>query len=213
MNGFKELLYDWMGGNEVIFLAINHLRGADYDRLMRTISWLGDHERFPLYLLIIAVYVLFALCKKTIFSERGKWFYTTGWIGVFAVLLSGYAVTGAVTYGLKEAASMPRPYVALAGKETVYKLEATEREDDYRSFPSGHVMFTAFMLTALAPMLSSFLQACGLTFLLLVAWSRVSLGMHFPSDVLAAILIMPPLISILRFYVYKLLRMLFGIKC
>ena len=47
---FKELLYDWMGGNEVVFLGINHIRGGDYDKVMQKISWAGDHERFPLYI-------------------------------------------------------------------------------------------------------------------------------------------------------------------
>ncbi|MFC0673746.1 phosphatase PAP2 family protein [Brachybacterium hainanense] len=64
------------------------------------------------------------------------------------------------------------------------------------SFPSGHTAFAAALACALVLALPRgrgrrLAVAGGVLFVLLVAWSRVALGMHHVSDVTASILLVP----------------------
>jgi membrane-associated phospholipid phosphatase len=213
MNSTKELFYDWMGGNEVIFLGINSIHNAYYDKFMQTVSDIGDHEHFPIYFIAIFAFAVFSILWKVIRGKHGKWQSTGIWFGVLSMLILGYATTGLATKELKDYFSYPRPYVALAATGEVYKLEATEPKDDFRSFPSGHMTFTTFMVIALSPVLSPLLTWCGFWLILLMGWSRMALGMHFPADIIGGVLIIAPIIMILRWAVYTSLRKLFGIRC
>ncbi len=83
---------------------------------------------------------------------------------------------------LKKGTLRPRPYQSLAG------IEPGAVPLDTFSFPSGHTLHAvAFTLVALAywPWLASLL----VPFTLLTAASRIVLGLHYPSDVLAGALI------------------------
>jgi undecaprenyl-diphosphatase len=120
----------------------------------------------------------------------GAFWYTL----MLALALSGDArgaraaahmlITGAVALvlyrGLKCWTRRPRPFRACAG--VIAHLPPL----DEFSFPSGHTLHAvSFSVVALAyfPALAPLL----LTFTALVAASRVVLGLHYPSDVLAAI--------------------------
>jgi undecaprenyl-diphosphatase len=83
---------------------------------------------------------------------------------------------------LKKGTSRLRPYVAQPG------ITLCAMPLDHYSFPSGHTLHaTAFSLVAIAyyPALGWML----VPFSLLVALSRVVLGLHYPSDVLAGALL------------------------
>ncbi len=89
------------------------------------------------------------------------------------------AITAGITIGLKYSINRPRPYVTYPSLDNVaYQADP--------SFPSGHTSFafstaTSFSIAfpkwyVIAP---SFLWACS------VGYSRMDLGVHYPSDVLA----------------------------
>jgi len=96
------------------------------------------------------------------------------------VLWAGLTVTYYLSAVLKETIGRPRPFLVLAG---VNLLASTGRH----SFPSTHAM-QSFMAAAVA---SRYVGWHGLFygFAILVGLSRVCMGVHYPSDVLAGAVI------------------------
>lgn len=215
----RELFYDWSGANKWLFVQINSIRGDLYDAFMRTVSHLSDFENFPYYFGLIAALVMGNLLLRKLSRKGGNKQYFVRWLGVFAVLIAGFVANVVVIDGAKKYFHYPRPYIALAkdknyAEQKVFMLEAREGpEDDYRSFPSGHVAFMTMIVVALWPMLSGGMQWLGVGLIALAAWSRVSLGMHFPADALGSVLISFPLIVIVRAVVYGFLRRFLRLNC
>jgi len=93
--------------------------------------------------------------------------------------------TYAFVLGLKHAVGRPRPYVyrALSSRSRHYGEAQGER---FLSFPSGHAAISAALVTSWS--LSHpdwYVVAPGATWAVGVALSRLHLGVHYPSDVLA----------------------------
>jgi len=133
-------------------------------RLFRLISRLGDGMFWYALILMLALFA--------------------GHRGVLAALqMTAVGLVAALLYRtLKRWTKRPRPFRAHA-EITPYIAPLDEF-----SFPSGHTLHAvSFSLVALAwfPWLAPLL----VPFTVLVAMSRVVLGMHYPSDVLAATLI------------------------
>jgi membrane-associated phospholipid phosphatase len=95
-------------------------------------------------------------------------------------------VTGAVAAGAalllahvaKAIADRPRPYEVMA--------DAVLRQPPAHgmSFPSSHTAVTLAIAIALVPFLARPLAAVGIGYAVLVGWSRVYLGVHYPLDIL-----------------------------
>ena len=102
----------------------------------------------------------------------------TGWSTI-----AGIGMNFIVTFGLKFAVDRPRPYA------TYPELQPYQHDKD-PSFPSGHSSFafnTATSLVLNYPRWYVAVPAYG--WAAAVAYSRMDLGMHYPTDVLAGSLI------------------------
>ena len=79
----------------------------------------------------------------------------------------------------KVIADRPRPYQVMAG--AVLRQQPAHGT----SFPSSHTAVALAVVIALVPFLARPLAAAGIAYAVLVGWSRVYLGVHYPLDVLA----------------------------
>ena len=118
-------------------------------------------------------------------------------ITIVVVLTAGYVIArnhsvlpvaaAAVAAGLawalvhvaKAIADRPRPYEVVAG--AVLRQQPAHGT----SFPSSHTAITVAVVIALMPFLPRALAAVAIAYAVLVGWSRVYLGVHYPLDILA----------------------------
>ena len=94
---------------------------------------------------------------------------------------AGAAAAGlawALAHVAKAIADRPRPYEVITG--AVLRQQPAHGT----SFPSSHTAVTAAVVIALVPFLARPLAGAGIGYAVLVGWSRVYLGVHYPLDVL-----------------------------
>jgi undecaprenyl-diphosphatase len=163
-SGFMPLWHHFDRMEQALCLRVN--RGCQYAfvrRLFSIVSRLGDGGAWYLLMLIFAV--------------NGE--STALAAGQMAVT----AVVGTAFYKLlKERLSRERPFIACAAIEP-----GTAPLDRY-SFPSGHTLH-AVCFTIVATAHVPELEVILLPFTALVGASRVVLGLHYPTDVIAGALI------------------------
>lgn len=210
----KEIFYDWGGLNVWIFKLINSLSGNDsYNSLMLLFSRLGAKENFSYYLVLMAAYVIgeiWMMKMRHLIITREQ---IRGAIALLIAMVMGFMVAGLITGVAKTIFALPRPFVlpdinaAMTQGKLHFVGTPPPQTDYYSSFPSGHAATIAFIVTVLwqkfpqKPM-----RYAGLTLAFLVCWSRIALGMHFPADVAAGLLIGWFSATYLKLYVYRTMR-------
>ena len=156
-------------------------------RELRRQTWLARERAVALWMHGAAAWppVEFALLSVSWLGDGKAWYALIAtlpwWGGPTGLMCAVYMVAlGAVNLvfyrALKHWFARPRPYVSCPG------IRACGRSLDEFSFPSGHTMHAVAFSLVLAhyhPALAAPLWA----FTLLVALSRVVLGLHYPSDV------------------------------
>ena len=96
-------------------------------------------------------------------------------------VITGVAAAGgawALAHVAKAIADRPRPYQAIAA--AVLRQQPAHGT----SFPSSHTAITVAVVIALLPFLPRALAAVAIAYAVLVGWSRVYLGVHYPLDIL-----------------------------
>ena len=169
-------LYEWInktffGLDSAIFRATNELLNACpfLEKVARFISYFGDHGYF--FILMTIVLLVFRKTRK---------------IGiVIAVgLLFNHVLNNMI---LKNLIARPRPYNQVEEFKLFWQAHSTAYEKSF-SFPSGHTSMAALVGGALFVMLNKKYSWAFLFIPLLMGWSRIALFVHYPSDVLAALI-------------------------
>jgi undecaprenyl-diphosphatase len=136
-------------------------RSPVLDGLVPWVTYLGSHYAVGVF--IILTWLL---------TKRKK---------VFFHLLLLYAIQSAVAYSIKFLINRKRPLIFL---ETVTQLPKSQGEILDPSFPSAHT-FCVFMM---ATLLATWFPRYRIIFYIVAAfigWTRIYLGLHFPTDVIA----------------------------
>ncbi|MBV4425721.1 phosphatase PAP2 family protein [Clostridium tyrobutyricum] len=163
--------------NSILQFIQNNMHGYIMDKLMILVTSLGD-----MGIIWIAIAILLIANKK---------YRHIGYMTVMAIILG--AVFGEVI--LKHIFQRPRPFIA------VHTLNVLISKPTSSSFPSGHTT-AAF---AAAGILSECFKKYGVAFWILavlIAFSRLYLYMHYPTDVMGGIAL-GLICSRLTFYIFK----------
>jgi membrane-associated phospholipid phosphatase len=198
----NEIFYDWGGANVWLFHAINDIRFAWFDKVMLLGTGLGDHTLFPFYLGLLTLCALVVVNRP----EQDVAQYRTQvirWMAVIAVFSIAYLLDGLLLGVLKPMLDFPRPPLALP-PNTVNIVGAPEY---HHSLPSGHSSFAMLVTASLWPVLNQKLRVAGVCFVLWVGISRVSLGAHFPADVLAGFISSLVVVLLVYAAIQRLMRL------
>lgn len=181
----KEIFYDWGGFNLWLFHAINNVRGAAFDRLMEFGTALGDHSQFALYVTLLAMMCLWWLSRATRHAPAEVPIQALAALTALATFGLAYIVDGYLVAWLKLSLDYPRPPLALL-PESFHLIGKPELR---HSLPSGHATFAMTLGASLWPLFGRNGRLLLAALVLWVGLSRVSLGVHFPADVMAGYLI------------------------
>ena len=153
--------HSWSAYDELLCVQLN--RGARIvwvRSLFRLVSRLGD----GLFWYVLMLWLLL--------SREGQ-----ALLAVVHMAATGLACTGLYKW-LKARTSRPRPY------QVNQAIRCVAAPLDHFSFPSGHTLHAVAFSTVLLAYYPAFAWLV-LPFSLLVALSRMVLGLHYPTDVLA----------------------------
>jgi len=170
----KAWFYDWGGLNVALFHAINSNHAAWSNWIMLALTWAGDHDRFALYLAVLAL-ATWRLSARDVASPA-----TRAWMLALATFAIGYLLDGVLVIGLKSAFDFPRP-PAVFPPDTIVVVGTPEF---HHSFPSGHASFATLHAAVLWPLAKRpGVRIALVLYVVGVCVSRSYLGLHFPADV------------------------------
>lgn len=175
----KTLLYDWFGFNVWLFHFINDIRSEFLDKIMLLGTELGSHKHFDIYISILIVIVFYRLARKNANSFNKEEIYL--WLTPIAVIAISYLIDALFLEIIKPLLDFPRPPLALP----IGSVNIVGIAEYHHSFPSGHSSFSMLIIASIWSLLFAWQKGLGVIFVLWVGISRISLGAHFPADVLA----------------------------
>lgn len=198
----KEIFYDWGGANVWLFYAINDIHSAWLDNVMLLGTCLADHTLFPLYLGLLALTALVVVNTPAQDAAHHR-VRATRWMAAIAVFSLAYLLDGWLLGFLKPLLDFPRPPLALP-----LGVHIVGTPEYHHSLPSGHSSFAMVVIASLWPILSRNWRVAGVLFVLWVGVSRMSLGAHFPADVLAGFLSSLAVVLLVYVAVHQLMRVM-----
>ena len=168
---WKSVLYDWGGLNGALFQFINEVTPP----LLMPLAWLfsnvlGNYLTAPLVML-----TLWARSRSTMAAGR-----TLAIRRQLLQFVISFGIAFAIAAILKLWLDFPRPAAVFSQLDHV--LGTLE---EHYSLPSGHSTYAALVAGALWPLAGVRQRMALVAYVVLVGWSRIAAGMHFPADVLA----------------------------
>lgn len=163
----------FFGYDSAILGALHSLAesaGAVLTPLMKLVTLLGEKG-----LVFFVLAVVFACFSRT--RDLG--------VCIFGAVCCGALITNII---LKDSIARPRPFETVEQFRQWWQFVGAPAEDGF-SFPSGHVTAAAAGMTAIALMKGKKFVLPSVLVVLIMGISRNYLVAHYPSDVLAAIIV------------------------
>jgi len=193
--------YDLFGYNKTIFIIINKtLNKIQFlPTALKHLSSLFSIENFAIAYLVICLYSFFRL-RKSATKERDFWpiYHELVRVG------SCYAFFGLTYAALKFSVNLPRPFCSLNSSDFI-TIGNIASERCLSSFPSSHVGLSILISYFLWPIASKLSRLGLIIMVFLVSISRISLAMHFPSDIIYSMLVVT-IIIIANNFIVSLLK-------
>ncbi len=165
------------------FLRLSESAGAFFTPFFKVITLLGEKG-----LIFFAFAIVLMLFSKT--RKAG--------ICIFGAVACGALITNVI---LKDMVARPRP---CESEFLSQFLELSYPNEDGYSFPSGHMTAISAATLAIFLCFNKKFSWIGFPFVLLMGASRIYLLAHYPSDVLAGIIV-GFISSVIAFYITKLI--------
>jgi len=193
----KAIFYDWDGVNVWLFHLINNVHFGYLDHMMLLGTALGNYQLFTIYIAALSLMAVLATNRISVANPINYRLQSFLWISTIAVFCIAYVLDGWLLGVLKPLLDFPRPPLALP-VETLYIIGQPEY---HHSLPSGHSSFAMLTVASIWPVLARWQRIVGVLFVVWVGISRVSLGAHFPADVLAGWLSSLMIVLLVRYVV------------
>ncbi len=197
----KEILYDWGGANVWLFHVINNVRGDYLDGFMLLGTRIGEYKFFPIYLAAAFIVALIVVGRALRHDSRLGQQLGIFWLGALAVFSLAYVADGAFLMWIKPFLDFPRPPLALEPGS----LHILGEPEFHHSLPSGHASFAMLVGASFWPVARKAGRTILVAFVLWVGISRISVGAHFPADVLAGWLTVLPIVLLVKTIVIRCL--------
>lgn len=168
---WKVFLYDWGGLNVALFQLIRQGAPAAF----APVAWifsnlLGNYWNAPLVMLGLEAWSRSAGDTGRVLAIRQQLVRF-----IIAFVLALVTVTA-----VKLLFAYPRPPAVFGDL-----ARGTGSADWHYSLPSGHSTYAALVAGTLWSLVGTRLRLALALYVVLVGWSRIAAGMHFPADVLA----------------------------
>ena len=199
---YKNVLYDWFGYNRILFDALNNAteNAAVLKTLKFITDYIGHYMMFPIHIciLMLIVYTITHTKNRNIEKELV-------YIKSIIVLLATLMLLMTVGQLTKIYFSFVRPYCSpdIVLNPAVKSVMNGDYHMDkcFRSLPSGHTMYVTTFVLSMWPALNKTLKRLGVATIVSVGLTRVTLGAHFPADIVYGFLLAASLSTITRLIV------------
>ena len=202
INAIQEI-YNLFGYNTPIFIHLNELTNQGITPVvLKYISSIFFFANFPIFYLGSAIIIHIKIRNKQKSGEVIIDLFNENFVLMTRILICYFIFCASYTL-IKFSVNMPRPYCSL-NEGDFFTIANTSSERCLSSFPSAHTAFSVLVVYFLLPYLNNKLKPLAILAPFSVALSRISLAMHYPSDILASALIAPLIIMVSNYTFNKL---------
>lgn len=181
-------LYDLSFIDQKLFLLIHQITNSNklLTEFFQLISWLFSISNFTIYYTCYVIYFYIKVIRIADLRTRYRFFN----IYFFYIIKSGfiYFILLCSIIFLKIILKSPRP-LCFINKQQLLNIDNILIKDCYSSFPSGHSGLMFFIMYITWNNITLKRKVLYLITVILVLISRITLAMHYPSDLIFSMLI------------------------